>query len=122
MTIKSFKELKVWKKAMELVDVIYEIKNQLPTKEQYALASQMTRAGISIPSNIAEGWARNHKAEFIRYLSISYASSCELETQIIVCKKQYSKIDYNKAENLLNEIQKMLTVLMKKLKNHQDNW
>lgn len=122
MPIKSFKELTVWQRAMELVDAIYEICKQLPAKEQYALSSQMIRAAISIPSNIAEGWGRNHKVEFIRYLSISYASSCELETQLIISKKQYSKINYSRADKLLDEVQKMLTVLMKKLKNHEQSW
>ncbi|MDP2932673.1 MAG: four helix bundle protein [bacterium] len=122
MAIKSFKELTVWQRAMELVGTIYEMSGQLPAKEQYALISQMIRAVISIPSNIAEGWARNHKIEFIRYLSIAYGSACELETQLTISKKQYSNIDYSQADNLLDEVQKMLTVLMKKLKNHEQNW
>lgn len=107
---------------MELVDAVYEICAQLPDKERYSLISQMLRAVISIPSNIAEGWGRNHRIEFIRYLAIAFASSCELETQLLISKKQYPKINYTRADILLVEIQKMLTSLMKKLKNHSQTW
>lgn len=122
MPIKSFNNLTVWQRAMELIDEIYEICKQLPAKEQYGLISQMIRAVISIASNIAEGWGRNHKVELIRYLAIAYASSCELEIQLMVSKKQYPNINYSRADKLLDEVQKMLTSLMKKLKNHAQNW
>ena len=122
MPITTYKELIVWQKAVELVNAIYEICDQFPAKERFSLISQMLRAVISIPSNIAEGWGRNHRVEFIRYLSISFGSSCELETQLIICKEQYRTIDYSKADRLLNEVQKMLTSFIKSLKNHQQNW
>jgi len=122
MPVKSYKEFTVWQKAIELVNEVYKICKQFPAQEQYSLGSQMTRSAISIPSNIAEGWARNHKSEFIRYLSIAYGSSCELETQLLISKKQYTKIDYLRSDQLLNEVQRMLTVLMKKLKEHEQSW
>ena len=85
--INAYKELVVWQKAMELVTEIYKIIKKLPKFELFILGSQMVRVAISIPANIAEGWARNYKAEFIRFLSITYASALELETHLIICQK-----------------------------------
>ena len=102
---------------MELVEEIYTITNPLPKFEQYALASQMTRASISIVSNIAEGWGRNGKLEFIRFLNISFGSACELETQLLVSQKQYSNINHEKAFEKLVEVKKMLVTLIQSKKN-----
>ncbi len=116
MKLQSFKELEVWKRSIDLVDEIYIITRQFPKSETYALASQMQRAAVAIPSNIAEGYKRNHRPEFVQFLGIANASSGELETQIIIPKRQYPEIVYNKAESLLVEVQKMLYVLIEKLK------
>ena len=117
MSITHYKDLIVWQKAIDLVDEIYKITNQFPKHEVYSLASQMQRSAVSIPSNIAEGQSRNHLSEYIQFLGISYASSAELETEIIIAKRQYNNLDYQEAENLLLEIQKMLNTLIKNLKN-----
>lgn len=117
MPIKSYKDLIVWQKAVDLVDVVYKIVFFLPKQEQYILVSQMLRAAISIASNIAEGHRRNHKAEYIQFLSIALASAAELETQLIITKRQYPQINYEKAEILVEEVQKMLYVLIFKIKN-----
>lgn len=77
----------------------------------------MRRAAVSIPSNIAEGQQRKNLKEYLQFLRISYGSSAELETQIIIAKDSYSKIDFSKAESLLEEVQKMLNVLIIKLEN-----
>jgi four helix bundle protein len=82
----------------------------------------MQRSAISIPSNIAEGWARNHKLEFARFLSISYASGAELETQIIIAKDQYPKIDYSEAGSFVLEVQKMLFALINNTKSADGKW
>ncbi len=116
MKVQNYKELIVWQKSIELVFEIYKITRQFPTEEKYGLCSQMQRASVGIPSSIAEGACRNHTAEFKQFLGISYASSAELETQIIIAKKLYSQIDYSKAESLNLEVQKMLNSLMAKLK------
>lgn len=108
----GYKDLIVWQKAMSLVKIVYKITEQLPKQEQFILAAQMLRAAISIPSNIAEGWSRNRKLEFIRFFEIAYSSCSELETQILICKDQYPKIDYHSAEELLIEIKKMLIKLI----------
>lgn len=112
----SYKTLKVWQKSIDLVGIIYKITDQFPAREQYVISSQMIRAAISVPSNIAEGWARHRKLEFIRYLEIAFASSCELDTQIIIAQSRYPKIDYTAALSLLLEVQKMLASFIKKVK------
>lgn len=117
MKVNSFKELIVWQKSITLVNEIYSITKQLPKSETYGLASQMQRAGVGIPSNIAEGYRRNHRAEFVQFLGIAISSAAELETQIIICKQQYSVIDYSKAEVLVEEVQKMLYSMISKLKD-----
>ena len=115
--IKSYKDLIVWQKSIELTKAVYTITADFPKSETYALTSQMQRAAVSIASNIAEGHTRNHTNEFIQFLSIANGSVSELETQIIIAKSQYQKIDYQTIDNLLNEIQRMLNVLIKKLKS-----
>lgn len=87
----------------------------MPKNEVYGLCSQMQRSAVAIPSNIAEGCKRNHRAEFIQFLGIANASSAELETQLIIAKRLYSGIEFSKAESLLVEVQKMLHVLISKL-------
>lgn len=115
MKIQNFKELIVWQKSMKLVSSVYKITKTFPKSETYALASQMQRAAVSIPSNIAEGHKRNHKLEFIQFLSVSNASSAELETQMLIAKEQYPEIDYAEALSLLDEVQRMLTTMLQKL-------
>ena len=112
-----YKELIVWQKSIDLVNEVYIFTKQFPKTEIYSLASQMQRSAISIPSNIAEGHARNHTAEFVHFLGVAYASCAELDTQIVISKKQYSSLNYKKAEELLVEVQKMLAVLIKKLRD-----
>ena len=85
-TTKTHKDLDVWKKAMELAKEIYLLTSNFPKEEIYGLSSQMRRASVSIPSNIAEGAARNSDKEFARFLYISLGSLSELDTQIILSK------------------------------------
>ena len=114
----NFKELKVWKKSIDLVKLIYEITQQFPKEETYGLTNQVRRCAVSIPSNIAEGAGRKGNKEFEQFLHISLGSSFELETQLIIA----NKLSYIKPENLfiienqLHEIQKMIRGLQKSLK------
>ncbi len=110
--LNGYQDLLVWQKSMLLVKLVYKIGDTLPKSEQFILISQMLRAAISIPSNIAEGWSRNRRLEFIRFLEIAYASSCELETQILICEDRYNEINYLEIHSLINEIQKMLSKLI----------
>lgn len=115
MYLESYKQLEVWKRSIELVKEIYKVTGQFSKSELYGLISQMRRAVISIPSNIAEGYKRRNLGEYVQFLSIADASAAELETQIIISKDLYPKIDFSKAESLLEEVQKMLFVIIKKL-------
>ena len=116
--MQTYKQLIVWQKAIQLVNEIYAISDQLPKYEQYILISQMLRAAISIPSNIAEGSRRGHKPEYIQFLSIAIASAAELETQLIITKNRYLKVNCILAEQLLDEIQRMLYTIIQKLKTN----
>ena len=119
MYLKSYKELKVWQRSIDLVKEIYRITDQFPKNETYGLSIQMQRAAVSMPSNIAEGYLRKNLKEYLQFLRISYGSSAELETQLIIAKDLYKKPDYRKAGSLLEEAQKMLNVMIGKLEAKQ---
>ena len=118
MRLHTYKDLVVWQKAMELVVLIYELTEKFPRSELYGLTSQMRRAAISIPSNIAEGRRRGSKKEFLHFLLNAYGSGAELETQLEIAKKlpETRNLDYNKINSLLEEIMKMLNRIIKSLK------
>ena len=80
----DYKDLIVWQKAIDLATWIYSLTSRFPKEELYGIVSQMRRAAVSIPSNIAEGQSRQHKSEFIQFLSIAKGSLSELETQLII--------------------------------------
>jgi four helix bundle protein len=85
--MKTHKDLDVWKKAMDLAENIYNITSQFPVEEKYGLVSQIRRAAVSIPSNIAEGAGRNSNKEFIQFLYISMGSLSEVETQLLILQR-----------------------------------
>ena len=108
MKTKSFKDLIVWQKAYRLVLEVYKITKTFPRVETYGLTQQIRRAAISLPSNIAEGYGRKHKAEYQQFLSIAYASLLELETQYLL-SLDLNYIDKNDIiENLIKEVGSML--------------
>jgi four helix bundle protein len=82
--MKTYRELNAWKEAMNLVEMIYTITKNFPKEERYGLTSQIQRAAVSIPSNIAEGYGRSHRKEYLNHLSISKGSLLELETQLLI--------------------------------------
>ncbi len=108
--ISSYKDLHIWQRAIQLVVVIYKLCDTLPTSEQYGLCSQMKRASVSIPSNIAEGSRRNTKADFYHFLTIAYGSGAELETQLEIVR-QLNMTD----SSLMADAEQALDVLMKML-------
>lgn len=116
MHIDSYKELIVWQKSIVLAKEIYRITEKFPKTETFGLTSQMRRASVSIPSNIAEGYKRSGLGDYLHFLAIADGSAAELETQIILAKDLLPQIDFTHAESLLNEVQKMLFVMIKKLK------
>jgi len=105
---KSFKDLVVWQKGYKLVLEIYKITRDFPKSESYGLSQQMRKAAVSIPSNIAEGYGRIHKAEYKQFLSVAYGSLSELETQYLLSidLKYISKSEI--VEKLLKEVGSML--------------
>lgn len=84
----SYRDLKVWHKAMDLVDEVYDLLLSLPNEERYALADQLRRSVISIPSNIAEGYGRGSDRDFVRFLWMSNGSLKELETQLLIGRRR----------------------------------
>ncbi len=117
--LKNYKELKVWQKAYQLCLEIYKITKGFPREERYGLISQIRRAAVSIPSNIAEGYGRKTTPEYIRSLYFAYGSNCELETQISLS----GDLSYIKAQEKeilqrnIGEVARMLKALIKSLEN-----
>ena len=111
----THKDLKVWEKSMDLVVSTYKLSSHFPSEEKFGLTSQMRRAAVSVPSNIAEGAARNSTKEYIRFLYISLGSLSELETQFLISKR----LDYlsDVLEEAITEIRKMLLGLIRNLKS-----
>ena len=119
--IKSFlliEYLIVWKKSIDFVTKIYKLTERFPKTEMYGLTSQIRRAAVSIPSNIAEGSARDSDKELVRFLTISRASAAEIETQLLISDNLgYLESTNNKINEELIEILKMLTALINTIKH-----
>jgi four helix bundle protein len=115
--IRSHKELIVWKKAIKLVKEIYILASKFPSSEFYGIISQMRRAAVSIPSNIAEGCGRKSRKEYAHACSIAYGSALELETQIIIAKElMFAETnDFETVDQLLGEILRMLNSMTAKM-------
>jgi S23 ribosomal protein. len=116
MGLKSYKDLTVWQKSMDLCVEIYEISQTFPSSEIYGLAAQVKRASVSIPSNIAEGASRNTTKEFIQFLYIANGSLSEVETQLeLGVRLKFLKEEQIPIENI-KHIRAMLINLIKSLK------
>ena len=116
--IRSYKDLDVWKKGIEIVELVYKATSKFPTDERFGLVSQMQRAAVSIPSNIAEGYARQHTKEYQQFCYIALGSCSELETLLIIVKRRnYISDDIiSMLEEYLDHESRMLTNLIKGLK------
>ena len=117
MVVKSYQDLIVWQKAMNVATMIYSLVKKLPKEELFALSDQMRRAAVSIPSNIAEGQARNSTREFLQFLAIARGSKAELETQLLLCVQvnYLAPTDISEVMEQLQEVGKMLHALTKTL-------
>lgn len=115
--MKDFRTLKVWEKAHSLVLQVYTSTKSFPKEELYVLTSQIRRAALSIPTNIAEGCGRGSNADFNRFLQISFGSATETEYLLLVSKElEYIKSQhYERLNNNIEEIKKMLSSLMQKI-------
>ena len=118
MPWKSYKELIVWQKSMALTKEIYVLTEKLPKSELYGLFSQLRRAAVSVPSNIAEGHGRRTTKDFSHFLSVANGSCMEIETQLLLCVQlnMLKEEDISPVLAELNEISRMLTSLILKTK------
>lgn len=87
MPLQTYRELKVWQKAIDLVEQVYVLTNNFPNDEKFGLVSQMRRAAVSVPANIAEGYGRTHRGDYLRHLSFSRGSLLELETHLVIASR-----------------------------------
>ena len=117
MTIKSYQDLIVWQKSMDLVSAVYEATERFPKSEIYGLTSQMRRSAVSIPSNIAEGRRRGSRKDFRNFLMNAYGSGAELETQVEIAKRIQivPSADYKHIDGLLTECMRMLNKMISNL-------
>jgi four helix bundle protein len=117
VTMQDYRNLDVWKRAMDLAEACYVITENFPRREHYGLASQLPRSAVSIPSNIAEGCGRDSPREFARFLRIAYGSGCEVGTQIELARRaglgHRAALDSVASET--ERIRRMLTGLLAKL-------
>jgi len=122
MAIKSYRDLQVWQKAIDLVVESYKIVNLLPKNEVYSLGTQIQRAAVSIPANIAEGHGREHLGDYLHHLSCANGSLMELETHFLIANK-LSYITEQQLESLLrstSELGRMLSGLVNKLRARRE--
>ena len=110
----SYKDLKVWEKAFNLVLDVYNVTDLLPDSEKFNFTSQINRSALSVPSNIAEGAGRNSKKDFQRFLNIATGSSYELETQLLLINKIYN-VNTELVIEKVKEVQKMIYALNKSM-------
>ena len=115
--LKNYKELKVWQKSYQLCLEIYKITKGFPKEETYGLTSQIRRAAVSVPSNMAEGYGRKTTPEYIQYLYIAYGSNCELETQASLSGDlgYIEAVKLEKLQDGIGEVERMLKALIKSL-------
>jgi four helix bundle protein len=118
MALKNYRELDSWKKAMDFVEVVYELTSLFPDEEKFGLTSQLRRAAVSIPSNIAEGYGRAHRGDYLHHLSIANGSLTEAETQLILAVrlKFVSKEQASAAWALSQDLGKLLRKLQESLR------
>lgn len=117
--IRSHKDLKVWQRAMDLVVESYRLAKCLPTTERYELASQIRRAAVSVPANIAEGHGRDHLGDYLHSLSVANGSLMELETHFLIASRlsYFNPADLELAMTMVDEVGRMLSGLTRKLKD-----
>jgi four helix bundle protein len=118
--VRSHRDLQIWTRSVELAVAIYGITTRFPSNEQYGLTSQMRRAAVSVPSNIAEGFYRSTTRDFIHFLSVAKGSLMELETQLVISGK-LRFLDQTQLDRLIaeiGEIERMIASMRGKLSSH----
>ena len=117
--MKSYRDLIVWQKSMDVETLIYKLVKQFPDDEKFGLISQIKRSSVSVPSNIAEGYGRNYTKDYIRFLNIARGSLYEMQTQLQVALNLDFIVeeDLNEINSLSVEVEKMLNSLINKIAN-----
>jgi four helix bundle protein len=115
----SFKDLAVWQRAVEMTLEVYKLTSSFPDSERFGLINQLRRASVSVPSNIAEGYGRATRGEYLQFLGHARGSNSEVETQIVIAKALGfgSKQMLQTAEELCHEVGRMLCAMMKSLRS-----
>lgn len=118
MSVRDYRDLVVWQKAIELAKQVYSLTSKFPSEEKFGMVSQMRRAAVSIPSNIAEGQARATPGEFVQFISYAEGSAGELDTQFVLSVELgfCAKSDTQTLTELIVEIRKMLNALRRSIK------
>ncbi len=116
--MRNFRTLDIWNNGIDNVELIYSVTREFPDYKRFGLASQMQRAAVSIPSNIAEGCSRSSDVEYKRFLEIAMGSAFELETQLILCLRldYISQLQYDEILSPLHLEQKQINALISKIK------
>lgn len=114
----SFKDLLIWQRAVELSLAIYKLTALFPESEKFGLTNQLRRASVSVASNVAEGYGRSTRGEYIQFLGHARGSNCELQTQLVIAAEfgMGVKSERERAESLAQEVGRMLVALMKRLR------
>ena len=120
--LRNYKDLKVWQKAYTLCLQIYEMTKKYPSEERFGLSSQLRRAGVSVPSNIAEGYGRKSTRQYVQFLYVSYGSICERQTQLLLSKDlcYLKEVMFLEISSKLSEVERMLMALIKSLEKKFD--
>ncbi len=115
--VRSYRDLKIWQKGIELVKAVYNLTHNFPRHETYALADQLRRSSVSVPSNIAEGQARQHSGEFRQFLYMALGSAAEVDTQITIAHDlgYISEAEALDIQQRLVEIRKMTYTIIARL-------
>ena len=118
-SLQSYRDLLAWQKAVDLVELIYKLSEALPSDERFGLTSQIRRAATSVPANIAEGYGRHHRGDYVHHLSIANGSLKELETHLIVAGRlnYISREQARPAWEMTQEVGKLLAALRKSLQS-----
>lgn len=113
----SYRDLHVWQKGIEFVKELYCLTKLFPKEELYGMTSQMRRAAVSIPANVAEGYARKHRREYIQFIRIAFASGAELETLLTIAKEIHLALaeEFDKTNELLDQTMRMLNAFISSL-------
>lgn len=118
--MRTFRDLLVWQRGMELAEAIYDASRAFPQDERFGLTNQIRRCAVSVPSNIAEGHARQLRADYLRFLRIARGSLAELETQLLLAQRLKHLSQEHHASSLAREVAAMLNALIKALEAKEE--